>query len=110
MKKEAWNHFLDRLHSQLNGKRIPLNGSDETSTMSLQTIQFIDTIKMKRLEHHKKNQYILRFLEQSWEIKSVLIHEAKVFVLWERMLQTRGWILTLLANKGITSIEEVDLI
>jgi hypothetical protein len=77
---------------------------------TMKSIQWIDTIKSKRLVLTKKDRYLNQFIVDAWQIQQMIWHDQDLYIVWVSQFNKRGWRLTLTDEQTISSIQEYELI
>jgi hypothetical protein len=109
MKKQMWQDLMKAIDNHYREKH---HGSmwQEGMLPTMKSIQWIDTIKSKRLVLTKKDLYLNQFIADAWQIQQMIRHDQDLYIVWVSQFTKRGWRLTLTDEQTISSIQEYELI
>ena len=109
MKKQMWQDLMKAIDNHYQEKH---HGSmwQEGMLPTMKSIQWIDTIKSKRLVLAKKDRYLNQFIADAWQIQQMIRHDQDLYIVWVSQFTKRGWRLTLTDEQTISSIQEYELI
>ncbi len=109
MKKQMWQDMMKAIENHYREKQHGLIWQED-KVPTMKSIQFIDTIKSKRLVLKQKERYLNQFIAGSWQIQEMIRHDQNLYIVWANQLNKRGWRLTLTEEHTISSIQEYELI
>jgi hypothetical protein len=109
MKKQMWQDLMKSIDNYYREKHHGLMWQ-EGMLPTMKSIQWIDTIKSKRLVLTKKDRYLNQFIAGAWQIQQMIWHDQDLYIVWVSQFNKRGWRLTLNDEPSISSIQEYELI